>query len=196
MKRLCIATLWFCAVTGALAHAEGAGVVLMQGERQSEALTSLTGSEHKLERDGASSFAVEWQHGHDTRWQVSAHRAEAEYRVPSNLPTLQVEHLLIGGYKRFAGESVRPYFGASMGGVRFTPDFSGGKDTNRFAFSLFGGADVPLFGPLNLRLEARWLGALFREKTSLQCAESGCELRFDAGFWSQAEVNAGISLQF
>lgn len=113
---------------------------------------------------------------------------------------LDIEHLQIGGTYVADGDLARPYVAMTIGGSRFSPDFSGGDSDTFFSFSIGAGLTFRPVERLGLRLEARAWGTLIDSDSRLFC-ESGpdvaqCAIALDGTVFWQVETFAGVVFRF
>ncbi len=115
---------------------------------------------------------------------------------------MNVQYLHIGGTVSYTDTSahVIPYFGATIGAARFSPDTSGLSDATKLSFSVGGGLKVPLTDHLGLRFDARAFFSLLDGDTTLFCtsgSEGGaCAISARSDTFIQYAAGLGIVAAF
>lgn len=133
----------------------------------------------------------------------SRQSTSADTREVAALPPqvdLDIDHLQIGGTYLAEGDLARPYLAMTIGGSRFSPDFSGGESDTFWSFSIGAGWTLRPSERLGLRVEARAWGTLIDSDSSLFC-ESGpdqalCAIALDGRVYWQIETFAGVVFRF
>lgn len=115
---------------------------------------------------------------------------------------MDVQYLHIGGTVSYTDSSARviPYFGATVGAARLSPDTSGLSDATKLSFSVGGGLKVPLTDHLGLRFDARAFFSLLDGDTTLFCtsgSEGGaCAISARSDTFIQYAAGLGIVAAF
>lgn len=137
-----------------------------------------------------------------TQYELFYSRQSTRLGAPSPTPSNTViEYLHVGGTVNI-GESPRfqPYFVATLGGTRFSPDSPVGNDRIYFSGSLGGGLRVPLNDHLALRLEARGFATFFSSHTAVFCrsdqAGGVCLIHGSGSTFLQGDALAGLTYTF
>jgi opacity protein-like surface antigen len=121
---------------------------------------------------------------------------------PSPAPSdTVIEYLHIGGTVGITDwQRVQPYFLATVGATRFSPDSPLGSDRLYFSLSLGGGVRFPFNDHLALRCEARGFATFFNTNTNVFCrsdqAGGVCLLRGSGSTFFQGETLAGLAYTF
>jgi len=137
-----------------------------------------------------------------TQYELFYSRQSTSLSGPSPAPSdTVIEYLHIGGTVAFTEwQRVQPYFLATVGGTRFSPDSPLGTDRLYFSLSVGGGARIPLNSHLALRLEARGFATFFNTNTNVFCrsdqAGGVCLLHGSGSTFFQGETLAGLAYTF
>lgn len=110
---------------------------------------------------------------------------------------MDVHYLHLGGTVA-ADETadIHPFVSGGIGVTHFSPDRSGLDSDTRLSMSLGVGGRVYLSSNMGLRLDARWIGTLMDNDSSLFCDDGSCAVRVDGDLLSQWEVAAGVFFRF
>jgi hypothetical protein len=137
-----------------------------------------------------------------TQYELFYSRESTRLSAPSPTPSnTAIEYLHLGGTVNI-GETPRfqPYFVATLGATRFSPDAPVGNDRIYFSGSLGGGLRVPLNGHLALRLEARGFATFFSSQTAVFCrsdqAGGVCRIHGSGSTFFQGDALAGLTYTF
>jgi opacity protein-like surface antigen len=115
---------------------------------------------------------------------------------------MDVQYLQIGGTVSYTDAGyVVPYFGATIGAARFSPDASGLDDKTKLAFSLGGGMKIPFTDHVGMRLDARaFLSVLDSSDSELFCSSGAtggaCALTARSDTFVQYSASLGIVAAF
>ncbi len=115
---------------------------------------------------------------------------------------MDVQYLQIGGTVSFTdSRHVVPFFGATIGAARFSPDTSGLDDETKLAFSLGGGMKIPFTDHVGLRLDARaFLSVLDSGDSQLFCSSGtsggACAISARSDTFVQYSASLGIVAAF
>lgn len=83
---------------------------------------------------------------------------------------LDIEYLQIGGIVSYPQQPhVIPYFGATVGAARFSPDAAGLDEETKIAFSVGGGVKFPITKNLGIRLDFRGYITLLEDDSEIFC---------------------------
>lgn len=167
----------------------------------------VEGSDASYELDDSSSYGliVNFRHQANTQWEVlySRQRSDAELSETTGgdpLVDVDLRILQVGGTYQGAGDTVRPYLAATIGGTHIEVR-SGGSESDTFLSGSIGiGLQIRPNDRLGLRLEARAFGTLTNSDTDLFCQtgpdQNVCAIRVDAEVLGQIETFAGIVFRF
>lgn len=114
---------------------------------------------------------------------------------------MDIQYLQIGGTVSYT-DSMRviPYFGATIGAARFSPDANGLGDETKLAFSLGGGLKFPITDHVGLRFDARAFLSLLDSDSELFCASgaagAGCAITARSNTFIQYAAGLGIVASF
>jgi opacity protein-like surface antigen len=114
---------------------------------------------------------------------------------------MDVQYLQIGGTVSYTDTPrAIPYFGATIGAARFSPDANGLDDETKLSFSLGGGLKIPITDHIGLRLDARAFLSLLDEDSELFCgsgaAGAGCAISARSDTFVQYSAGVGIVAAF
>lgn len=155
----------------------------------------------------ASSWGLIWNHDYEANTEIevffSRQTSTAEFSdVTTAAPIVDVETttLELGGTYFGAGESVRPYLAATLGGTHIRAE-SGAADSDTFISGSIGlGIKVKPGSRIGLRLEVRAHGVLTSDSTDLFCRTgpdlNACAIQVRGNLFGQVEAFAGIVLRF
>jgi opacity protein-like surface antigen len=125
--------------------------------------------------------------------------AEIEGTTPLDL---DIEYLQIGGLVSYPQDRhVIPYFGATVGAARFSPDAAGLDDETKVAFSVGGGVKFPITKNLGIRLDLRGFIALLEDDSEIFCVvdpanASACAIRPKSDTFVQYAGSLGFTFGF
>lgn len=122
---------------------------------------------------------------------VSTNAANNDVDLP-----LTINYLHFGGTAPITDlDELRTFVSGGIGFTYLSPDINGLDSELRASISLGAGLHYPVTERIGLRLEARWLGTLFNNNSSIFCS-GGCALTINGNFFSQYEALAGVSFSF
>jgi opacity protein-like surface antigen len=120
----------------------------------------------------------------------------APERGGRTLTDVKVEYLHAGGLLVFGDDHVRPFFGATLGLSRFSPDASRMDSDTNFSLGLVGGVKFFLTRHVGLRFEARGFATATNGNSSAFCNSGTCKIFYDGNVLWQATANAGLVIAF
>jgi hypothetical protein len=137
----------------------------------------------------------EWRH---YELLYSTQSTELDGVVPMDV---DVQYLQIGGtVSNPDAERLIPYFGLTVGAARFSPDQSGFDDETKLAFSIAGGARLPITDHFGLRLDVRAFVSLLDTDGNIFCvSDSGggaCRIRTKSDTLLQYSASLGVTVRF
>ena len=159
----------------------------------------------ELDDDGSFGVIFNLRESANTQWELiysqqSTAADVSEFELDESSLDLDIQSLQLGGTYMGEGTLARPYLAATIGGSRYSPDFSGLNSDTFWSFSIGGGLQVFPSERVGLRLEARAWGTLLSSSTRLFCSsgpEGGlCAISVDGSLLWQVETFAGIVLRF
>ena len=114
---------------------------------------------------------------------------------------LDVQYLHIGGTVGYTDNPrVTPYFGATVGATRFSPDAPGMDDETKPSLSLGGGMKIPITDHIGLRFDARAFVTLLDSDSQIFCVSTGdfagCRIRAQSDAFVQYAASLGITAAF
>jgi opacity protein-like surface antigen len=114
---------------------------------------------------------------------------------------MQVQYLQIGGTVTDPDyRHVIPYFGATIGATRFSPDAGGLDDETKLSFSLGGGARVPITDHLALRFDVRGYLTVLDSESDIFCISTAqnnlCRVRVKSDAFLQYSGSLGLTFGF
>jgi hypothetical protein len=112
------------------------------------------------------------------------------------LTDIKVEYLHVGAFYIYQGGRVRPFFGATGGATRFSPDAPGLDSDTRFSLGLAGGVKLFLARNIGVRLEARAFATQVDSDSAAFCNNGTCRIFYDGDFIWQYMFNAGVIVAF
>lgn len=112
------------------------------------------------------------------------------------LSDIKVEYFHVGALYVYQGGRVRPFFGATGGATRFSPDAPGLDRDTRFSLGLAGGVKLFLARNIGLRLEARAFATQVDSNSAAFCNNGSCRIFYDGDFIWQYMFNAGVIVAF
>jgi len=128
----------------------------------------------------------------------SRQRTQLKADVPVTVPLFysNVDYYHIGGTFLFATEGVQPFFVATIGATRFSPQQAGLESDTKFSFGAGGGVRIPLTRNFGFRLEGRAYGTVLSNDSAVFCSGSNCLIHASGTLLWQYEANAGVYLAF
>jgi len=115
---------------------------------------------------------------------------------------LDLQYLQIGGIVSYPqNRYVIPYFGATVGAARFTPDVSGLDDETKVSFSVGGGVKFPITDHIGIRFDARAFITLLEDDSEIFCVSdpantAGCSIRPKSDTFVQYTGSLGLTVGF
>lgn len=115
---------------------------------------------------------------------------------------LDLQYLQIGGTVGYPqNRYVIPYFGATVGAARFTPDAPGLDDETKVSFTVGGGVKFPITDHIGIRFDVRAFITLLEDDTQIFCvsdgaAASGCSIRPKSDTFVQYTGSLGLTIGF
>lgn len=113
---------------------------------------------------------------------------------------MDVQYLQIGGTVSHPDATrVIPYFGMTVGAVRFSPDAAGLDDETKIAFSVAGGFRVPITDHIGVRLDVRAFVTVLDSEGDLFCVSAEgltCAIRAKSDTFLQYSANLGVTVGF
>jgi opacity protein-like surface antigen len=114
---------------------------------------------------------------------------------------LDVQYLQIGGTVSYPdAERVIPYFGMTIGAVRFSPDLAGLDDETKLAFSVAGGFKVPVTDHFGVRFDVRAFVSSLDTDGNFFCVSDGgvgtCGIRAKSDTLLQYSAALGLTWAF
>ena len=164
-----------------------------------------TSESYKLEDSSSFGLILNFPYRDNTQWEILYSRQETDATFSGatiNDPVVDVDLqvLQLGGTYQGTGDTVRPYFAATIGGTRVRSRSGGDKSDTFLSGSIGVGL---LFKPdsrLGLRIEARAYGTLMDSDTELFCQTGPdlniCAVRVKGDLLSQIETLAGVVFRF
>ena len=152
-------------------------------------------------------LVVNWPATDYTQWEVYYSRQDTSVDISGFVVTdekvdIDVEYLQIGGTYLFeqTNQYSQPFFLATVGVAKLSPDAPGTRSDSFFSFSIGGGWKFFPNERFGLRLEGRLLGTFLSSDSDIFCksgpdgADCIVEIRGDALY--QFETNAGFIVRF
>lgn len=115
---------------------------------------------------------------------------------------LDIEYLQIGGLVSYPQDRhVIPYFGATVGAARFSPDATGFDEETKIAFSVGGGVKFPITKNLGIRLDLRGFITLLEDDSEIFCVvdpanASACSIKPKSDTFVQYSGSLGFTFGF
>jgi hypothetical protein len=114
---------------------------------------------------------------------------------------MDVEYLQIGGIVSHPdAQRLIPFFGATLGAARFSPDLSGLDDETNLAFSVGGGLRVPLADHIAIRFDARVFLTVLDSDSQVFCVSAppsaSCRIRAKSDTFVQYAGSLGVTIGF
>lgn len=114
---------------------------------------------------------------------------------------LDVQYLQIGGTVGYPQtEHVIPYFGATVGAARLSPDQAGLDDETKFSFSVGGGVRFPITRHFGVRFDLRAFITLLDDDSDLFCLSdppnADCTIKAKSDTLIQYTGSLGLSFRF
>jgi len=112
------------------------------------------------------------------------------------LTNIKVEYFQIGALYVYQEGRVRPFFGATGGATRLSPDAPALDGDTRFSLGLAGGVKLFLARNIGVRLEARAFATQVDSESAAFCNNGTCRIYYDGDFLYQYMFNAGVIIAF
>jgi opacity protein-like surface antigen len=114
---------------------------------------------------------------------------------------LDLQYLHIGGTVGYPQSAhVIPYFGATIGAARFTPDLRGLDDETKLSFSIGGGVRFPITQRFGIRFDVRAFITLLENDSEIFCVSdppsAGCLIKPKSDTFVQYTGSLGVSFGF
>lgn len=121
-------------------------------------------------------------------------------RIRGSDVRLRVDYLQIGGLLRWQHPGFSHFLAGGVGATRLEARGNGSGSDLRPSLSLALGLEIPLVGPLHLRLEGRGHATFTGEDSGVFCVasgeQSGCVIGYRGGAFTQFEASAGLGMRF
>jgi opacity protein-like surface antigen len=159
----------------------------------------LTGTNLKLENAHSAGLIVDVDVAPGSQVEILYSRAKsslAPERGGAVLTDVKVEYLHIGGLLVYGNDRVRPFFGATLGMTRFSPDAPRLEGDTNFSLGFVGGVKLFLTKNIGLRLEARGFATSVSSDSTAFCNNGGCRIFYDGDVLWQFAGNAGLVIAF
>lgn len=159
----------------------------------------VSGTELKLESTGNAGIIFDMNLAPDTQLEFLYSTATSSLAPKSGGPALtdvKVEYLHVGAVYVYSDGRVRPFFGATGGATRFSPDAPGLDSDTNFSLGLVGGFKLFLTKNIGLRVEARAFATQVDSDSAAFCNNGSCRIFYEGDFIWQYAANAGIVIAF
>lgn len=190
--RLSFATEWELSVTGGSARANNpfSDDVTAEIDMDTNSVMYLI-LNHFERNDDDARISSEFLLANNTISAMVSEEGELPYKAE-----IDAYHLQAGGTYEWAGHNiVRPYFVMTGGLSHYMPKNT--SDETYFSGTLGLGLKVKLAENIALRAEARALGSLLDQSSSIFCgSNSGCAISLQGSVWVQQHVTAGATWSF
>lgn len=195
---------WLCACSEASAQQPAQGqrfeVSAITGYQEKETFTdATTGAKLRLDSAHSGGLIVDVNVTPDSQMEFIYTRAKSSLAPEAGGPALtdvKVEYLHVGGILVYGKDHVRPFFGATLGASRFSPDAPGMDSDTNFSLGIVGGVKLFLTKNIGLRLEARGFATQVSSDSAAFCNNGGCRIFYDGDFFWQVTANAGLVVAF
>jgi opacity protein-like surface antigen len=158
-----------------------------------------TGTGLKLDSAQSAGLVVDVNLAPDTQLEFLYSKASSSLAPEGGgaaLTDIKVEYLHVGAIYVYSSGRVRPFFGATAGATRFSPDAPGLDSDTNFSLGLAGGVKLFLARNIGIRLEARAFATQVDSDSAAFCNNGTCRIFYDGDFIWQFAANAGIVLAF
>lgn len=128
--------------------------------------------------------------------------ANQSTRVQGATPLdMDIEYLHIGGSVSYTDvPHIVPFFAATVGATRFSPDVTGLDDETKLSFSLGGGVKIPITDHIGLRFDARAFISMLNSDAEIFCVSNpptaGCRISARSDTFVQYAAGLGITVGF
>ena len=114
---------------------------------------------------------------------------------------LDIQYLHVGGTVAYMDNPrISPYFGATVGATRFSPDANGLDDETKISFSIGGGFKVPITDHVGLRFDARAFITLLDTDGNIFCVSDSqggaCRISARSDTFVQFAAGLGVTAAF
>jgi hypothetical protein len=121
-------------------------------------------------------------------------------RIRGSDVRLRVDYLQIGGLLRWQHPGFSHFLAGGIGATRLEARGNGSGSDLSPSLSLALGLEIPLVGPLHLRLEGRGHATFTGDDSGVFCVisgeQSGCVFGYRGGAFTQIEASAGLGMRF
>jgi len=170
------------------------------GYQNSETFTDeATGTQLKLESKQTTGLVFDVSLAPDTQLEFFYSRAKPSLSPEGGgaaLTDVKVEYLHVGAIYVYSNGHVRPFFGATGGATRFSPNAPGLDSDTNFSLGLTGGVKLFLTKNIGVRLEARAIATQVDSDSAVFCNNGSCRIFYEGDFMWQYMANAGIVIAF
>jgi hypothetical protein len=170
------------------------------GYQSSETFTDeATGTQLKLESKQTTGLVFDVSLAPDTQLEFFYSRAKPSLAPEGGgaaLTDVKVEYLHVGAVYVYSNGHVRPFFGATGGATRFSPNAPGLDSDTNFSLGLAGGVKLFLTKNIGVRLEARAIATQVDSDSAAFCNNGSCRIFYEGDFIWQYMANAGIVIGF
>lgn len=152
---------------------------------------------NRLRESSSYGFVLNWPSKAPTEWELYYNHQDTE--LAKGGPGVKLDTLQLGGtYLGQGSKHARPFFVATLGGMRIKPEAT---DNDYFvSFTLGGGYKFFPTKRIGIRLEARALGTFISSNNSWFCSGGSngatCAVRTSGNLLIQAQANAGVIIRF
>lgn len=158
-----------------------------------------TGTQLKLESKQTLGVIVDVNLSPDTQLEFLYSQANPSLAPKGGgtaLTDIKVEYLHVGAIYVYSNGHVRPFFGATGGATRFSPDAPGLDSDTNFSLGLVGGVKLFLAKNIGVRLEARAFATQVDSNSAAFCNNGSCRIFYEGDFIYQYMANAGVIIAF
>ena len=162
-----------------------------------------TGTVLDVDDETSYGFILQFDAGHDSRYEFLYSDQSSRLRAGVSLPTnvlfdIDITYIHVGGNRLFPiNDSTSSYLGAGLGIARFDPDFSGYNSESKFSFNVSGGIRKMLTRSIGLRAGLSFYATPVNSRSSIFCgSDSGCTVRFQGDFFTQYDASVGLVIRF
>lgn len=159
---------------------------------------SGTAADRSVDTARAAGVVLNLQQEPDRLYELYYSRQDT--RIRGSDIRLRVDYLQIGGLLRWRHRGFSHFLAGGIGATRLEARGKGNGTDLRPSLSLALGLEIPLAGPLHLRLEGRGHATFTGEDRAVFCVVSGgqggCVFGYRGGAFTQIEASAGIGMRF
>lgn len=159
----------------------------------------ITGTDLKLESKQTMGLVFDVNFAPDTQLEFFYSRAEPSLAPEGGgaaLTDVKVEYLHVGAVYVYSNGQVRPFFGATGGATRFSPNAPGLDSDTNFSLGLTGGVKLFLTRNIGVRLEARAFATQVDSNSAAFCNNGSCRIFYEGDFIWQYMANVGLVIAF